>query len=326
MAAEFLKLDAQEQQEVINAAAPELKMLPAVLEKDVWICFVLNVLFSIPKRRPMVFKGGTSLSKVFNLINRFSEDIDISVNFLQDYERPISKTKASNIREEIEANLQEYKESLLAPSLTEAATTYGDVLMIAPGDSDWEIHVNYKSVLASSVGYLKPRVKIELSGRNETEPSKPQKLQPYLASKTEELAFPEPVVDTLLAERTFWEKVTLIHAELNAGRIEETAERMSRHWSDLAAIMKTDTGERAITDRELCLQVVNHKDAFWRDGKARYDDCRNRKFRLVPTGKALAVLKSDYQSMLDVGMFFGAAASFDEVMKAVAAIEERLNS
>lgn len=142
-----------------------------------------------------------------------------------------------------------------------------------------------KSVLATSVGYLKPRVKIELSGRNETEPSKREKLRPYLASKTDGLDFPEPEIDALLAERTFWEKVTLIHAELNAGCVEDTAERMSRHWSDLVAIMKTETGERAIKDRELCLQVVNHKDAFWRDGKARYDDCRNKRFRLVPIAK-----------------------------------------
>ena len=89
---------------------PMLRILPAVVEKDVWVCWVLDVLFSIPARRPMVFKGGTSLSKVFNLIKRFSEDIDISINFLQDYEAPISKTKASNIREEIEANLQTIQE------------------------------------------------------------------------------------------------------------------------------------------------------------------------------------------------------------------------
>jgi len=145
MAAEFLKLNAKEQQDTINAAAPTLAMLPAVLEKDVWICLVLNVLFAIPGRRPVVFKGGTSLSKVFNLINRFSEDIDISVNFLQDYEQPISKTKASHIREEIEANLQKYKETILIPSLKEAATTYGEVLDIESGESEWEIHVNYKN-------------------------------------------------------------------------------------------------------------------------------------------------------------------------------------
>lgn len=74
MADEFLKLASEERREVINAAAPELGILPAVAEKDVWVCFVLNVLFSIPDRRPMVFKGGTSLSKVFKLIKRFSED------------------------------------------------------------------------------------------------------------------------------------------------------------------------------------------------------------------------------------------------------------
>lgn len=109
MADEFLRLSSADQQEVINAAAPKLGILPAVVEKDVWVCFVLDALFAIPGRRPMVFKGGTSLSKVFNLIERFSEDIDISVNFLQDYGESISKTRASKFREEIESNLQTYR-------------------------------------------------------------------------------------------------------------------------------------------------------------------------------------------------------------------------
>src|SRR4030095_5857468 len=100
MADEFLRLSPEEQREVINAASPQLDILPAVAEKDVWVCLVLNVLYAIPKRRPMVFKGGTSLSKVFNLIKRFSEDIDISINFLQDYEGPISKTRAGDLRKD----------------------------------------------------------------------------------------------------------------------------------------------------------------------------------------------------------------------------------
>lgn len=325
MADEFLKLSPADQREVINAAAPLLGILPAVAEKDVWVCFVLNALFSIPQRRPMVFKGGTSLSKVFNLIERFSEDIDISVNFLQDYGEPISKTKATNIREEIEANLQTYKNDLLFPALQKQVKAFD--LKLEPGDTEWEIHINYRSVLASGVDYIKTRVKIELSGRNETEPSKEHKVRPYLADKTTNLIFPEATIDALLAERTFWEKVTLIHAGLNSGDIENTPARMSRHWSDVSVLMKTETGERAIKDHDLCLRVVNHKDAFWRDGKAKYDDCRNKKFMLVPTGDALAVLKADYNAMLDAGMFFSEKpATFEEIVKDISMLESRLNN
>jgi hypothetical protein len=323
--AEFLKLAREEQKDVINAASPALRMLPAVVEKDVWVCWVLDSLFSIPARRPMVFKGGTSLSKVFNLIKRFSEDIDISINFLQDYETPISKTKATNIREEIEEKLQKYKQDVIVPALAERARNVD--LAIEPGDTEWEIHVNYKSVLASSVGYIKTRVKIELSGRNETEPSDEHIIRPYLAQEAPALAFPEAKINALLAERTFWEKVTLVHAELHKGSFEKTADRMSRHWSDLAVLMKSKAGERAIEDRDLCLQVVNHKDSFWRDGRAKYDDCRNKKFRLVPTGNALAVLRADYEGMVDAGMFFGETpATFDEIVNNVSALESILNS
>ncbi len=325
MVDEFVKLSPADQREVINAAAPQLGILPAVAEKDVWVCFVLNALFSIPNRRPMVFKGGTSLSKVFNLIERFSEDIDISINFIQDYEEPISRNKATNIREEIEANLQTYKKDLLLPALHEKANTLN--LTVEPGDTEWEIHINYKSVLASGVEYIKSRVKVELSGRNETEPSKEHKVRPYLADNTTDLIFPEATIDALFAERTFWEKVTLIHAGLNSGSIANTPERLSRHWSDVSVIMKSETGERAIRDQDLCLKVVNHKDAFWRDGKAKYDDCRNKKFKLVPTGGTLAVLKADYESMLEAGMFFSETpARFNEMMKDIATLESRLNT
>ena len=325
MADEFLKLPSADQREVINAAAPELGILPAVAEKDVWVCFVLNALFSIPDRRPMVFKGGTSLSKVFNLIERFSEDIDISINFLQDYGDSISKTQANKYEEEIETNLQKYKEDVLFPALQYQAKNLD--LTVEPGDTEFEIHINYKSVLASGVDYIKTRVKIELSGRNETEPSKEHKVRPYLADKTTDLIFPEATIDALLAERTFWEKVTLIHAGLNSGSIAKTPERLSRHWSDVSVLMKSVTGERAIKDQELCLKVVNHKDAFWRDGKAKYDDCRNKKFRLVPTGDALALLKTDYEAMLDAGMLFSEKpVAFDEIMKDIATLESRLNT
>jgi hypothetical protein len=325
VADEFLKLSPLDQREVINAAAPQLRILPAVAEKDVWVCFVLNVLFSIPDRRPMVFKGGTSLSKVFNLIERFSEDIDISVNFLKDYGDSVSKTKASSVRDKIEANLQVYKTGVLLPALQEQVKDHD--LTVELGDTEWEIHVNYKSVLAGGADYIKTRVKIELSGRNETEPSEKHTIRPYLAEQTINLIFPNATIDALLAERTFWEKVTLIHAGLNSGSIEKTTERLSRHWSDVSVLMKSKAGERAIKDQDLCLKVVNHKDAFWRDGKAKYDDCRNKKFRLIPTGETLAVLKADYESMLDAGMFFSEKpATFAEIMKDIAALESLLNS
>lgn len=325
MATEFLKLAQVEQREVINAASPELGILPAVAEKDVWVCWVLKVLFSIPGRRPMVFKGGTSLSKVFNLIKRFSEDIDISINLLKDYGESISKTKATNIRDEIEANLQTYKNDVIVPALKEQAKNFD--LTVEPGSSEWEIHVNYKSVLASGIDYIKTRVKIELSGRNETEPSEKHTVHPYLAEQTTDLIFPEATIDTLLAERTFWEKVTLIHAGLHTGEIEKTPQRMSRHWSDISVLMKSDTGQRAIKNQELCLKVVNHKDTFWRDGKAKYDDCRHKKFRLVPVGTALAVLKEDYEAMVSAGMFFGEKpATFDEIIKDISTLESLLNT
>jgi hypothetical protein len=325
MADEFLKLSREDQREVIVAAAPDLKLLPAVVEKDVWVCFALNILFAIPDNRPMVFKGGTSLSKVFNLIERFSEDIDISVNFLKDYGDSISKTQANKYRDDIEANLQVYKADVLLPGLSQRSKDHD--LTVEPGDTDWEIHLTYKSVLASAEDYIKSRVKIELSGRNETEPSEKHTIRPYLAEKAKALVFPEATIDALLAERTFWEKVTLIHAGLNSGNIENTPARMSRHWSDLSTLIKTKTGERAISDHELCLRVINHKDMFWRDGKARYDDCRNKKFRLVPTGDTMTKLKDDYEAMLEAGMFFSdKPATFEEIMNDIAAIESRLNS
>jgi hypothetical protein len=141
------------------------------------------------------------------------------------------------------------------------------------------------------------------------------------------LEFPKANIEVLKAERTFWEKVTLIHAALNCGSLEQTAERMSRHWSDLTIFMKNEVGEVALKDEALALRVIEHKDKFWRDGQAKYDDCKNKNFKLVPSGKALSVLKADYEAMIDAGMFFELKpASFDEMLQDIASLEKRLNT
>ena len=325
MADRFLELSKQDKKDILNAVSGDLGMLPDVAEKDVWVCFALEALFSIPNRRPMAFKGGTSLSKVYGLIKRFSEDIDVSVNFLDDYPGQISKTRANTYREEIENNLQQYKSKVIIPALEAAASRFD--LSIEPGDTDWEVHVNYKSVLESNKDYIKTRVKIELSGRNETEPSSKHLIKPYLASELSDLEFPTAKVDTLAAERTFWEKITLIHAVINAGEIADSAHRMSRHWSDLTLIMKSEIGEKALKDKDLCNRVVNHKDKFWRDGAARYDDCRNKLFKLVPQGNALKTLKTDYDAMLGSGMFLNDnPPPFSTIMADIKTLETLLNS
>jgi hypothetical protein len=320
----FLNLEPAQRKEIITTAAVGLGILPAIAEKDIWVCFVLDALFSIKDGRPMVFKGGTSLSKVFDLIKRFSEDIDISVNFIDEY-GIVSKTKASNIRDEIDEKLQTYKNEIIVPRLQELGEPHG--LSIEDGDTPWEIHVTYSSELANNVAYLKPRVKIEFSGRNETEPSQKHTVKPYLLEGTDDLIFPEATIDVLDAERTFWEKVTLIHAALNSGNMGKSAERMSRHWSDVSVMMKNGIGGKALQDQELCRRVVDHKTKFWRDSKAKYEDCLTKNFRLVPSGSAYEDLKNDYDAMTKAGMFFDESCpNFEATIADILALQDQLNA
>lgn len=154
-------------------------------------------------------------------------------------------------------------------------------------------------------------VLIEFGGRNITEPNEEHEVRPDIAEHVAELDFPRSTVSVLSPTRTFWEKATLIHVECQRDEFRTGAERLSRHWYDLAMLADLAHGQAAVADRALLADVVKHKKVFYNASYANYDACLAGQLRLIPEDAALAALRDDFQRMIGAGMFIGELAAFE---------------
>ena len=330
----FLSLPVEDRADIINAGAARLGRSPVVLEKDVWVCWALHHVFSIPNRPRMAFKGGTSLSKVFDVIQRFSEDIDVTIDYRDlglkgdPFEEGMSKSAQRRFGDELKVSLQHYAEATVRPYLQRAleADLGKGGGAIRNGDDGEKLWVDYPSAIKSPGGYVSSSVLVEFGGRNITEPNQVHALKPYLAGIAETVNFQGAQPDVLAAERTFWEKATLIHVECNRKAARANAERMVRHWSDLAMLAQDAIGARALADRALLESVVKHKTVFFDASYANYPACLEGGLRLIPEEPLLGALKADLKSMIDAGMFFGETPVFEDIIGTLADLEKRINA
>lgn len=139
------------------------------------------------------------------------------------------------------------------------------------------------------------------------------------------IEYPRPSVQVLAAERTFWEKATLIHSECNRPEPKSNVDRMSRHWYDLAQLSLGPIGESTLNDKELLEDVVNQKKVLYYAGFSDYDACLGGGFRLVPEGKLASLLGDDFDKMVSEGMFWQSPGSFEDVIKQLSGVEADIN-
>lgn len=333
MAESFLQLDANEQSQIYRALSPQLSRSPAVLEKDVWVCWVLQTLFTMPGRLPMAFKGGTSLSKVFGAIARFSEDVDITLDYrgldpsFDPFAAGTSKTQQKKFSEALKAFVRDHAQSMVVPHFQTRLTAEfaSNEYRVEVSDDGELLRVHYPSVLALPGDYLANSVLIEFGGRNITEPNEDHEISPDIAEFIPDLVFPSSTVSVLSPARTFWEKATLMHVESQRGLLRPNADRLSRHWYDLVMLADLDIGLAALQNRALLLDVVKHKKVFFNTSYANYDDCLTGKLRLLPDEAGLASLAQDYQRMIDSGMFVGVPPAFTQITQRLHSLEIDIN-
>ena len=327
---DFLSLDREEQADIITAAAARLGRNPVVLQKDLWVCWALKTLFHIPGRVEMAFKGGTSLSKVFDVIHRFSEDVDVTLDYriwgdeLDPFKAP-SKTQQKVRRDQLKERVAQYVHQDVKPHFEESISsdTKGTGTIEVSEDGE-KLYVNYPSVLEEKVAYIADRVFVEFGGRNITDPKESHTIKPYLSEIVEGLEFPTAVVDVLSPKRTFWEKATLIHVECHKDR-GTTPERMSRHWYDMAMLLNVDIGNDALRDVRLLRNVLHYKRMFFGAAYANYDACVEGGFRLIPEGPLLSSLREDYGKMISSGLFDLDPPTFEEIVQVLEKTQERIN-
>ena len=310
------------------------------VEKDLWVCWTLRELFSLPGvGEHLTFKGGTSLSKAWKLIRRFSEDIDLIVDkealgFGGDAapDKAASNKQRKARLEALMAASRQWVQGSLQPALaTRIATALGDdaacKLEVDPDMPDGQcLLLHYPSAFENEAGYIKPVVKIELGARSDDWPNSECPIQPYLAERFPQLMPEGPFsVRVLAAERTFWEKACLLHEETFRPHDKPRKLRMARHYYDLWCLLRAGVGERALANTALFQRVAEHREIFFRYAWVDYSTHKPGTFRLSPPSDHLANWRSDYQAMLGP-MFFGEVPNFDEIMKAVSEFEKTFNA
>ncbi len=306
------------------------------LEKDIWVVATLAVLFEAPFAPHLTFKGGTSLSKAWRAIRRFSEDVDITydirafasdlVSGAGDEALPPTRSQEKRWTRAIRPRLTGWVRDQAHP-LVEAglARTGFNAAVRVDGD---RLYIAYEP-LFEETGLVRPEVMVEFGARSTGEPHTIHPVVCDAAAHLPDLAFPEASPAVMLAERTFWEKATAIHVFCRQER--QRGERLSRHWHDLARLDEAGIAANALADRALALSVARHKAMFFTENDATgsridYEVAVSGDLQLVPSGAARAVLADDYARMLADGMLLDDTESFDALMERCAVIEAHANA
>lgn len=328
---DFLRLTTGEQSDILTVISARTGRSAHVLQKDVWVCWVLRELFSIDAGVRMAFKGGTSLSKVFGLIHRFSEDVDVTLDYrdlLPDtnpFEAGISKSQVKRLGNRLKDKVEVFVRDRILPTLSLSFSDLiggeGRIEMSQDGEKVW---LHYPSSLDCTLDYIQDTVLLEFGGRNVTEPNEPYTIKPFLADEVPELEYPSARVMVLAPQRTFWEKATLIHVACNRQRT-GGVNRLSRHWYDLVMLGQSEIGSEAMSNRVLLQDVVAHKQLFFNASYAHYEDCLSGRFRLVPDPAHLSEWKQDYEEMIAAGMFEVAPPTFAKIVDTLKSYEDHIN-
>jgi predicted nucleotidyltransferase component of viral defense system len=329
-------LSEKERKEFFEVVASESEKTFEVIEKDFWVVWTLGHLFNLSElKNHLTFKGGTSLSKVFGIIERFSEDIDVSIekDFLgfdenKDPSGQSTKKKQKALLEELSEACSKYIREKLIFDLSEKIkaslqTEKGWELVVDPADTQ-TLLFSYPSS-ASKESYIRPAVKIEMGARSEHWPVSEHPVQSYAKEVLKEkMSEPEVLVRVLDVERTFWEKATILHQYAHLPTEKTLPPRLSRHWYDFYKLLKSPVKQQALNKIELLERVANHKKVYFSSAWANYDLAKKGSLKLKPLSRVLADLQKDYELMEP--MFFGVTPNWDEMITTISDFEAEFNT
>ena len=337
---DFIKLPSKERSQAFRIASERLGYPAYVIEKDFWVTYVLDILFNrIEHSHRIMFKGGTSLSKCYQLIDRFSEDIDLSLH-MEDlgfagnsapHNIAIneSKTASKKAIEDLKLAGISFLNDTLYPLLYESInsdlpTSDGWNLLIDESNQENILFHYPKSLEDGEYGnqYVKPVVLIETGTKSEHVPIEEIEIHAFLEDVLPEIKS-KCILNVLSPKRTFWEKVTILHAENNINRVERVKERLSRHLYDLVMLSRSSIGQEAMKDQELLLAVAKHKAFYFRSNAANYDKAKCGTLKIVPHGELLEAFREDYDKMKS--MFSGDVIAFSIIIEELEAMEKLLN-
>jgi len=330
----FLCLSAQDRRDALGVAADRSGRPTHLLEKDVWVVWALATLYDAPLGEHLVFKGGTSLSKAYQVIRRFSEDVDltydiraIAPDLVGEEGEALPKTRSEEKRwsSEVRRRLPEWVRDTVQPVIANALAAQG--LAAAVRVEGEKLLLDYEATAAGS-GYVAPSVTLEFGARSTGEPASLRDVVCDASGLIDGLIFPTARPRVMLAERTFWEKATAIHVFCLQERLR--GDRYARHWHDVVRLDEAGFAEAAFADRELANAVVRHKSMFFAEKAADrtpidYAAAIKGGLQLVPVGEGAKALEDDYARMVEDGLLFDDSEPFEALMARCADIATRAN-
>jgi len=333
-------LSPTDRSDLFRAVADQKGVTVQIIEKDFWVCWVLLQLSSIDSLPAEIFfKGGTSLSKVFHVIERMSEDIDLVIDrkalgFVDDRD-PMQKGLSGKALERlIEALKVEAVDFVNGPLLESLQDRFVNVL----GDSDdWLLRADVENPDNANIffsyptteepsPYLRSDVLLELGARGDTWPTVDGSVRPYAAEVYPDQfdVFDAPV-QAISAQRTFWEKVTLLHSLVHLGEDRMVRAKPARHLYDVYLLAQHELGQLAIANTELLASVVAHKKVFYKRTASKYELAVPGTLRILPSKELAEVLRPEYEEMAEI-MIFGDAPDFDVVVESLLELQDSINS
>ena len=331
----YFTLTKEQQLMMLNQASPKVGLPPQAIEKDIWVTTILQLVFTLPFADKLIFKGGTSLSKVWGVINRFSEDIDLAVDrSLFDLEGDLTKKKIKVLRKKSSV----FVRNEFAPAMQAKLEEYGldkfCTLEAEPdgkGDDTYpeprKIFIHYESALGNQVGYLKPVVMLEIGSRSLFEPNEKCHIHSMMEQQFPSIqtSLVDNEVATAVPGKTFLEKVFLIHELFSVEGHGMRAERKSRHLYDLYRMMNMDFALATVTDDKLWESIRHHREIFTSISGMDYTPDVRKRMQLVPREDIIDVWRTDYETMME-SMIYGDKPTFEELIAAISELQKQFRN
>ena len=328
----LIQMDINDIKVVFSNTANQLHFHPSIVEKDFWVCYMLDCLFNYSEfKDAFVFKGGTSLSKSYHVIERFSEDIDLIIDWrriISDGSNPWdyrSKTKQDQYNKQINSYAADFYKSQLAAALnTELSKTLGEGTWIEIDETD-NMVINFKYPRMFKTEYIAPYVRLEIGPLAEWAPSHKTAITPFVAEKYPQF-FEQTTTNVLTvdAERTFWEKITILHKIANFPKNKILPLRYARHLYDVYCLARSDIKESALNKKELLEKDITFKQKFYYSKSAHYETATIKEVRLIPAEHIMKELQADYKAMKN--MFYGDIPKFDDIICELNKLEAEIHN
>lgn len=330
----FIDLTAPEKNELFIRTSALMGISPTLLEKDFWVSWILTKIFQLSFSNHLVFKGGTSLSKCYGLIQRFSEDCDITIDktlFSESMDDPLLSGKQfQRLLELADKRAIDFIQQTFMTSLSKS------IAESLPTESKWQLlpdefepkNLRFYYPVATPThehAYIKQSVLIELGIRGDVSPCEEKKALSYVESKFLDLLdYEQAPIRTLLPIRTFWEKITLLHAENNRPASKDIGDRLSRHYYDIYQLIQAHIDDDALNNLDLLHDVIANKKKYFRAAWANYDTAIPGQLTIYPHEKLLKELEHDYKNMRL--MIFGTVPSFNEILDSILTFQTKINN